>query len=187
MTDVTTTQEPTVPNELEELKTHADTIGVAYHPSIGLGKLLEKVAAATTPDIELNKTETEDEPESKTAFRLRMKREASKQVRVQITCMNPHKRDYDNQLFMAGNGIVGTFRKVVPFDTEWHVPRIIFDMIKQAQCQIFTTRKGPKGRPIKEGKLIREFSVVELEPLTAEELKELAQRQAMAKGTAATT
>jgi hypothetical protein len=35
--------------------------------------------------------------------------------------------------------------------------------------------------------LIREFSVVELEPLTADELKELAQRQAMAKGTAATT
>jgi hypothetical protein len=186
MNDDTATQEPTTPNELEDLKARADTLGVAYHPSIGVSKLREKVAAGTAPDIELNKAETEPKVETKNAFRLRKKREASELVRIQITCMNPNKREYDGEIFMAGNSVVGTYRNFVPFDTVWHVPRVVFNMIKQRRCQVTTTRKGPKNRPIKEGKLIREYSVVELDPLTPEELQELAQRQAMAKGTAAT-
>lgn len=185
MSEDATTLEKTLPTELEELKARADTLGLSYHPSIGVDKLREKVAAETDKPV-ATKLQVEAEVETKNAFRLRKKREASELVRIQITCMNPNKREYDGEIFMAGNTVVGTYRNFVPFDTEWHVPRMVFNMIKQRKCQIFTTRKGPKNRPIKEGKLIREYSVVELDPLTPEELQELAQRQAMAKGTAAT-
>jgi hypothetical protein len=68
---------------------------------------------------------------------------------------------------------------------EWHVPRIIFNQLRDRQCQIFTTKKTVRGGTQREGKLIREFSVVELPPLTEKELKELGQRQAMAAGSAA--
>lgn len=168
---------------LEDLKARADKLGVKYHPSIGLDKLREKIrehleAQETTP------SEENQAPESDHARRLRVRRHAEELVRIQITCMNPNKREWEGEVFCAGNAITGTHKKYVPFDTEWHVPRIIYNMIKQRQFQTFVTRKDERGRTVKEGKLIREFNVVELPPLTEKELQELKQRQAMAAGQA---
>lgn len=202
--------EVVTPSELDSLKERADQLGITYHPSIGVDKLREKVNASLNPKTPEESPEpTKDEgdtgkhetpgpapvvqedqapveqAESAAQFRLRKKKEASELVRIQVTNMNPNKRDYDGEIFSAGNTIVGTFKKYVPFDTEWHVPRIILNMIKQRQCQVFVNRKDPRGGTVKEGKLIREYNVTELEPLTGAELKELAQRQAMAAGNAA--
>jgi len=130
-------------------------------------------------DAKASKDETKD------GQRRRKQREASELVRVIVTCMNPNKREYDGEIFCAGNRVIGTHKKFVPFDVEYHVPRVIYNMIKERQCQVFVTRRDDKGRQIREGKLIREFNVTVLDPLTQTELTELAQRQAMANGTAA--
>lgn len=182
----------TTPSELDTLKERATQLGISFHPSIGVDKLREKVAAALDGDNDeggpgdgtQEDRKIDEQAESTAEFRLRKKREASELVRIQVTCMNPNKRDYDGELFMAGNGVVGTFKKYVPFDVEWHVPRVIMNMIKQRRCQIFVSKKDDKGRTIKVGKSIPEFNVVELEPLSKEELADLRQRQAMANGTA---
>jgi hypothetical protein len=50
---------------------------------------------------------------------------------------------------------------------------------------VFVTERDDRGRQLRRGKLINEFNIAVLEPLTKEELKDLAQRQAMAKGQAA--
>jgi hypothetical protein len=73
--------------------------------------------------------------------------------------------------------------KFVPFNVEegWHVPRIIYTQLAERQCQIFTTTTDSRGNKTRKGKLIREFAIEVLPPLTPEELRELAQRQAMAK------
>ena len=52
-------------------------------------------------------------------------------------------------------------------------------MIKDRKCQIFVSETDKRGRTTKRPKLINEFSVTVLDPLTAAELKELAERQAM--------
>lgn len=178
-----------VVDPLVSLKAKADKMGLSYHPNIGLEKLREKVTA------HLNGTpEAPEAPaapvvaeapaeESPGARKLRKKREAGELVRIRVTCMNPNKKDWDGEIFTASNAVVGTFKKYVPFNADegWHVPRIIYNMITQRQCQVFVTRKGPRGISTKEGKMIREFAVEVLPMLTEEELHDLAQRQAMAK------
>lgn len=184
-------EEQTNPSELDTLKERANTLGLSYHPSIGPEKLREKVNAALSQENKTDPDETQDDSgeavaatESTNELRVRKKREASEQVRIIATCMNPNKKDYEGEIFMAGNTVIGTFKKYVPFGVEWHVPRVIYNMIKQRQCQVFQNKRDSRGRNVKEGKLIPEFTVSVLDPLKESELKELAQRQAMANGTA---
>lgn len=186
----------TQPTEREELEARANQLGLKFHPNIGDDKLREKVNAALTgsgddqgddeedQDAPVAETQAPTKRQSANDLRLEQKRKASELVRVRVTCMNPNKSEYEGEVFAAGNRIVGTFKKYVPFDTEWHVPRIIFNMIKNRKCQVFVKKRDERGRQKTEGKLIKEFSVEELPPLTEKELKELANRQAMAKGTA---
>lgn len=175
-------------DELDSLKKRATQMGIGFHPSIGLEKLREKVnAALTAPEpqeepVALSPTQTK---ESVAEYRKRRAKEAGELVRIRVTCMNPAKREWSGEIFTAGNATVGTFKKYVPFgiDEGWHVPRIIFNMIMERRCQIFQNVPDGRGGKKRVGKLIPEFSVEVLQPLTPDELKALAQRQAMANGT----
>lgn len=195
MTDEIQVDEAPVQDEMTMLKKRADQLGVKYHPNIGLEKLRDKVNAKMTGETEPADDEEEvvqatadpvKKQETKQQMRVRLQREAAKLIRVNITCMNPNKRDLEGEIFTAGNSIVGSYKKYVPFNTEngWHVPQIILNQIKQRKCQIFVTVRDDRGNKSRKGKLINEFSVEELKPLTKKELEDLAKRQAMANGTA---
>ena len=99
--------------------------------------------------------------------------------------MNPAKAAYPGEIFTVSNSVVGTHKKYVPFnaDSGWHVPQIILNMIKAREYMHHYIVPGPKGSKINRQKLVKEFSVEILDPLTAKELKDLAQRQAMANST----
>lgn len=167
-------------DELTALKARADLLGVPYHPSIGLDKLREKVNA-----VLVKPEDTADAPrvESEAAYRQRCMDEATKLVRIRLSCMNPNKSEWDGEILTVGNTIVGTHKKYIPFNAEegWHVPHIMYEDLKARECQIFVTRTDSRGNKVREGKLIKEFAIEVLPPLTAEEIKDLAQRQAMAK------
>ena len=176
--------------ELENLKSRAEKLGVKFHPSISAEKLREKIKAAQSegeggvgaqPEV---KSATGTHEESPAAKKLRMKREAMKLVRVRITCMNPAKKEWEGEIITVANNAVGTVKRYVPFNTEdgWHVEHILLEQLRERQCQIFVTEKDSRGNKVRKGKLIREFAIEVLDPLTEEELRELAQRQAMAKG-----
>jgi hypothetical protein len=183
-----------VEDELESLKARADTMGVQYHPSIGLDKLKEKVDAkmaeqapapepeptvAPAPKMVQKPTEA---PKPAVSAARQKRREAAALVRISITCMNPNKKEWEGEIFCVSNSVVGTIKKYVPFNTEWHVPQFILNMIEARKCQVFQAVKRG-GKKVREGKLIHEFSVSRLPPLSGKELKDLAQRQAMANGT----
>jgi hypothetical protein len=111
-----------------------------------------------------------------------LRKEAQRLVRVRITCMNPNKKDWDGEIFTVSNSVVGTLRKYVPFNAEdgWHIPSMMLDFLRDKQfVQHYVERKN--GQEINRHKLVKEFAIEVLEPLTEEELKELAQRQAMAR------
>lgn len=164
-------------DELSALKARADLLGISYHPSIGLEKLRDKVNAALASG-----EQSEGSVKDDAAERIELQNKAAELVRIRVTCMNPAKKEWEGEIFTTGNSVVGTFKKFVPFNADegWHVPRIILEMIQQRQCQIFTTVKSKNGVAVRQGKLIKEFAVEILPPLTEEELKDLAQRQAMA-------
>lgn len=166
------------PDELTALKARADLLGVTYHPSIGLEKLREKVnAALSSTEQDASVTQPSEAEE-----RAEMQRKAAELVRIRVTCMNPAKKEWEGEIFTTGNAVVGTFKKFVPFNADegWHVPRMILEMMQQRECQVFTTVKSKNGVSVRKGKLIKEFAIEILPPLTEQELKDLAQRQAMA-------
>lgn len=177
-------------DELTLLKQRAQTLGIKFHPSIGLESLRSKVSAVLTGE---DAEEAAEEPvpeapaaESRIQMRNRLRKEASALVRVRVTCMNPNKKEWKGEIFTASNSIVGTFRKYVQFNTEegWHVPQIILNMIKARQFQTFYTIKNERGVAVRKGKLVPEFAVEILPPLTEKELLELSRRQALAGGVA---
>lgn len=189
-------------NELsiEALRELADELGVKYHPSTGSEKLIAKIETVDVPEsmtyeefIALKAVESEKEPEPEVVAepvkvetpgqrKARLKKEASALVRCRVTCMNPAKKEWHGEIFTVSNSVVGTFRKFVPFEEEWHVPSMMLQMIKDRMYQSFVTVKDGRGNSRREGRLVREFAVEVLPPLTEEELKDLAQQQAMAGG-----
>lgn len=192
MTDVENTQENNdLPNELELLKGRADRLGVKYHPNIGVDALREKVQKAMNLDKEIKdekmdarekhaQGKTLSKAEIASIERENLQREANRLVRVEIACMNPNKREWQGEIFTVANGKIGTIKKFVPFNVPFHVPQAILNMIKERQCQIFETAKDSRGNKTRKGKLIKEFAINELKPLTERELRDLAAAQAAA-------
>lgn len=172
-----------VQDELTSLKARADMMGIPYHPSIGVEKLREKVTAF------LNRTQdAKGEPiapvQDEEAQRRALIDDATRLVRVRVACMNPAKKEWQGEIITVGNSVVGTHKKYIPFNADegWHIPNIMYQALLQRECQIFVTVPDGRGGKMRQGKLIREFSVEVLPPLTGEELAELARRQAMAAG-----
>lgn len=187
---VETTEEVTMQDELAALKERADLMKISYHPSIGLEKLREKVnkaieSSGSEPDDEVPSEEPKADKETPARRSKHLQDQALKLVRIRVTCMNPAKKDWNGEIFSVGNNSVGTVKKFVPFNADegWHVPNIMYEMIRDRQCQIFTTVKSKHGVSVRQGKLIKEFAVEVLPDLTEKELKELARRQAIAKNT----
>ena len=103
--------------------------------------------------------------------------------RVKIMCMNPQKREWLGEIISVGSAKWGTFKKFIPFDGQpYHIPQIMYDMLKERKCTVFHTEKQKEGRggDIRKGRLIPEFNIVDLPPLTEKELKTLADQQALA-------
>ena len=192
------------------LKKEAASLGVKFHPKFGISKLEEKIRQAKqdgfTASVEKNK-EAEAVPlpkpikpiktmphntivhakppvnESKQQRNTRLRKEASRLVRVRVTCMNPNKRDWEGEMYSVGNAAVGFHKKFVPFNATdgWHVPFIIYRHMLDRKCQVFYNAPGLRpGDKIRKGKLINELSVELLPPLTKEEVAELRTQQAMA-------
>ena len=195
MTDETNLIEDTqedkvdVQNELDALKARANLLGVKFHPSISLEKLREKVNAAVTSDGAATSEEEEakdsEEPKQDTIGekRKRLKTDALKLVRIRLTCLNPAKKEWDGEIITVGNSLIGSVKKFVPFNADdgWHVPHVLYQQLKERQCQVFYTATDARGNKVRKGKLIKEFAIEVLPPLTKEELEELARRQAMTK------
>ena len=192
MTDETNLIEDTqedevvVQDELDALKARANLLGVKFHPSISLEKLREKVNAAVTSEGEAEEapnTPPETKEETIGEKRKRLKTEALKLIRIRLTCLNPAKKEWEGEIITVGNSLIGSVKKFVPFNADdgWHVPHVIYQQLKERQCQIFYTATDARGNKVRKGKLIKEFAIEVLPPLTKEELDELARRQAMAK------
>ncbi len=184
-----------VEDELTSLKVQATTLGITFHPRIGLAKLKEKIVAKMNdkPVVEtapISVTVVANAPremhtiikkETKQQFAARKRKESSQLIRINVVCMNPNKKDWEGDFFCVSNSVVGTHKKFVQFNTSegWHVPRIILNHILERKCQIFVNAKGPRGEKTKKSKMIKEFNVEVLDNLTPDEATDLAQRQAM--------
>ena len=171
-------------DELTLLKERATLIGIPYHPSIGLDKLREKVTAALKEpaEVEAAVQVVQEVQESEAQVHARYRKEASALIRVRLTCMNPSKQSWEGEFFTVSNSVIGTIEKFVPFHAEegWHIPQALLNMIQERHYQAPYTERGPKGQEMRRSKLVKEFSIEILPNLTAGEVKDLANQQAIA-------
>ena len=180
----TETNEVTGQDEKANLKKRADLMGITYHPSIGLTKLRDKVNAVLEAASNEEATSIEEKkPESENAIRIRLRKEAHALKRVQITCMNPAKKEWNGELFTVGNSVVGTVTHYVPFNAEdgWHLPSIVVQAMDDRMCQVFSVTTDSRGNKGRSGKLIKEFAIQDLPALTELDISKLAARQAASK------
>jgi hypothetical protein len=172
-------------DELTLLKERAAILGIQYHPSIGVDKLREKVAAALKDPAELEESveqATQEVQESEAQANARYRKEASVLIRVRLTCMNPAKQSWEGEIFTVSNSVIGTMKKFIPFHAEegWHIPQALLNIIQERVYQAPYTERGTKGQELRRFKLVKEFSIEILPNLTASELKDLANQQAIA-------
>ena len=108
--------------------------------------------------------------------------EFTKMVRVQVVCLNPQKKDLPGEFFTVANRYLGTIKRFVPYGGDamehgWHIPQIIYEDLKQRKFNQVVVRKVAGKEQILQ-KLVPEYSIVVLDPLTPEELNDLRLKQA---------
>ena len=160
-------------SEIDSLKTRLNQMGVKYHHKANVDTLRKLL------NDKLN-------PEASAAPTVRsVLDEATALVRCKITCMNPAKREWQGEIFTAGNSVIGVVRKFIPYNSpaaeSFHIPRILLGSMKERKFLQTRSIKTTSGAT-QETYLAQEFVVVELPPLTPEELKELADQQAANRG-----
>ena len=175
MTELDDDQSAVEQAALEGLKERATKLGVKFHPNIKAEALLAKIKEVQdeVPQVVVK--------QEKPVTQIDHKKEANKLIRIRLVCMNPAKKDWEGEIITVGNSVVGTIKKYIPFNADegWHVPKFIYDALVERQCQVFVTIKDSRGNALRRGKLIKEFSIEILPPLTEQELQELARQQAM--------
>ncbi len=178
--------------ELKSLKQRADQMSISYSPNIGLDTLRERVNGTLNGSTKEEKPTVSParrpgnkqpltEQQKKNMLSTRLRKESMKLVRVVVQCMNPNKRDSDGEIFTIGNAVIGTVKKFVPFNIEagYHVPHIIYEMMRDRKYQHFVKKKLPNGQIQMKSVISPEFNVRVLDPLTPKEMENLAKRQAL--------
>lgn len=168
---------PSEKDMLIALKQKANMLGITYSPNIGLEKLKEKVDAKMAEQPEVDPVETGAIAPSANQIMAAKKKAASKLVRIRLTTVDQNKKDWPGEMFSVGNRSFGMFKKYIPFGVEWHLPQIIIDTIQEKQCQIFVSNTDSKGNSTKTPKLVKAYNIDFLEPLSSQELQDLAKAQ----------
>jgi hypothetical protein len=189
----------TNPAKLQHIRAQADMLGVKYHHRAGVPKIQELIDAHLEAQnkSEVTVTSAKAKPVAQSEkvvpitaeeFRKDQTRlnhqNAGALVRCRVQCMDPQKKNWPGDIFSVGSAKVGTFKKYVPFDSEdpWHIPKIIVDMLEEKMCSVFVMKTDDRGHKTKTSKQVKAYTISIEEPLTAEEMKALALRQAMAAG-----
>lgn len=180
MSNETTQEAPTIngKSELDILKAQADRMGISYKANISLTTLKAKIQLVQDGEsLEPEASRVDNTAQEDKAAEVYQ--EAMRLVRVQITPLDTNKAtNYDCDFFTAGNSVVGNVTRNIPFGRPWHVEQILVNAIKEKTYQQFTTKKNAQGADVVTKRNVPAYSVVELPPLSAQELKELADLQA---------
>lgn len=171
-------------SEIDLLKAQADRMGIAYKGNISVtalkAKIAEQLAGAAQDEVEgrgaVEKTPTSAEGTvADTAYYDK----ALRLIRVIITPIETTKAaNLESDVFTVSNMAVGTITRTIPFGREWHVEEILLNSIREKKFQQFTSRKNERGVQVTTARLAPAYNISVLEPLTAEELKALAEQQA---------
>ena len=190
--------------ELEMLKQRAKMMNITFSNNIGVDALKQKIEdrlngapeqlddeqeAPIEPNaLEMGmqanlenaqQAEVEKRPET---LRERLIRENMPLLRCRITNLDPKKKDLPGEVVTFANEYLGTVRVFVPFgeptEDGWHIPTCIYNLLNERKFLNIRTIRDPRTRTERVSTAwAKEFSLEILEPLTVDELRQLAQAQ----------
>ena len=105
-----------------------------------------------------------------------VEKRAMKLKRCMISCNNQDKRNWQGEIFTVQNSKIGEVKKYVPFNVVTHVPAIMYNVIKERKLQIFYYEKV-NCRRVTKTRLINEFNIQDLPPITSQELEAIKKKQ----------
>ena len=172
----------------DEMRQELKDNGVTLHHKTGTKKLASTLAEVRTKEYKEDPKKSDLTSPSEAAKAAKAKHLAAMQtpeklamklVRVVVTPNDPTMVNYPGLIFSVGASGLNDGRmikKFVPFNNEegWHVPQIILNQIENGQMQKFRTVTRANGEKVLEPYLTKKFNVRILDPLTPEELKEVA-------------
>lgn len=162
---------------IAKFKTRLDVLNVKYSEDATMEELIqlykdkmESLSTTVKPD------EVED------LIREYNRKQAQRLVRVSISCMNNAKTDLKGQWFTIRNRTIGVMREFVPYNTDamaagWHIPLAMYKNLRERVYYPAITKKGKHGIDEVAGTAQKEFNIVVLEPLTQDEIDEIAKHQ----------
>jgi hypothetical protein len=114
--------------------------------------------------------------------REKQEREQMRLIRCRITNLDPKKKELPGEVYCVANEYVGTVRKFIPFgeatENGYHLPFILYENLRERKFLSITTKRDPRTKiESASERWVPEFAIEVLEPLTREELDQLAQAQ----------
>lgn len=174
--------------KLRILKDEADALGIKYPKNITADKLEEKIEEHRKEMEEKKRKETEVNTTVSSNYigydssRVgRVKEEAHKLIRFKLVVNDPNLQDATGIQVTAGNDIIGHITRIIPTNAEsWHAEAIIVEHLKSQMFQRFKSKTNNRGITYmdnKDSSLLPKFTVIELPPLSEEELAKLKEHQ----------
>jgi hypothetical protein len=111
-----------------------------------------------------------------------MLRDQMRLIRCHIVNLDPKKKDLPGEIFSVANEVLGNVRKFVPYGevTEggYHIPFVLYRMLSRRKFLQIRNRRDPRtGTNVTTQAWVKEFSITVMDPLTPDELRNLAQAQ----------
>ena len=162
---------------------------VAATPAaVDTGEIKSPVEVTKMPSLadamNLAKEVADAGPETEGQKKNRLRRQAMALVRVHVSCMDQAKKKLKGELLCVSNRNFGTIQRFIPFNREWHIEKVLYDALMEKEYMVFDREKtGRAGIEVVTPRNVPAFNIRVLPPLSKGELKDLAQRQAMADGT----
>ena len=173
-------------SELDTLKAQADKMGIKYGDNIGVDTLRKRIAdqlqgAVVSDPVQKPVEKSSESPVQDVLTQARL--EATKLLRVRVVPMDSTKRDYQGEIFSAGNSAIPTVRRFIPFNEPTHIENILYQQLKDKEYQYFVSKKLPTGETIRQAKIGKTYNIEVLDHLTEEEFEELKKSQLVRSAT----
>lgn len=180
-TEVATTN---LDEERDMLRERAAQLGLKISPNAGVDSLRKKIAEALSDPVEkepepivAHKTKAQAAAE----LRAQLRAEALALVRCHIANLDPAKNNWPGEYITVQNNFTGAYTKYIPFGEaaqEYHLPKMIYDELVSRKFQQKRITKNAAGHENVTTRLVPEYSVTILPPLTEDELEDLKTAQA---------
>lgn len=168
-------------NEREYLLERAKVLGLNVPKNMSTAKLRKAVADKIS---NLDSLKTVSKEKRLSDYDIRM--DQLQLVRFRIHVLNPVKQNWSGELITVGNDIIPPITRFIPFnavDGIWHAEKIIVQYLKSRKYQFMMEEGANAGYKrntvdVSKNKLLPEFAIEILDPLTLDEIEQLKLRQA---------